>query len=81
MLDNIFLPTQFFFFSDFQDFLSILLFYSPELIIVLFDYINSYWFLNTFLFDVNIVYDVFSDKLFVISSQLLSYFIMFFMYI
>jgi len=79
--DNVFLPFNFLFYTNFQDFLSLVSFYSPELTLVIMDYINLYWLENSFQSSINVVYDVFSDRLFIIASQLVSYFILFFVYI
>ena len=46
---NKFLPLQFLFYTDYQDFMVILLYYSPELMLALTDYVNIFW-LNKILF-------------------------------
>ncbi len=62
-LYNKFLPVQFLFYTDYQDFLVVLLYYSPELLLVINDYVNLYW-LNTALnYTPATVFDLFSDSM------------------
>lgn len=78
---NKFLPLQFFFYSDYQDFISIILYYSPELILAINDFINNYW-INTILnYTPNIVFDLFNDSLNTAISEFIEYFILFFSFI
>lgn len=58
-----FIPLQFFFYTDYQDFIVTLLYYSPELVLALNEYLNSYW-VNFFLNQTpSVVYDLFHDSL------------------
>lgn len=80
-IHNKFLPLQFFFYSDYQDFLTIMLYYSPELLFVLNDYINIYWTNNVINYNSSIVFDLFSDLLNTSISEFVEYFILFFSFI
>ena len=75
---NKFLPLQFLFYTDYQDFLVILLYYSPELVIALTDYINLYWINNTLYSTPAAVFDLFNDSLNSSISEFMEYFILFF---
>ena len=58
---NKFLPLQFLFYTDYQDFLTLILYYSPELVLALIDYLNIYW-LNSFSsYAASSVFDLYSD--------------------
>ena len=78
---NKFLPLQFLFYTDYQDFMVILLYYSPELLLVLTDYINNYWLTSAFNYTPAIVFDLFNDSLNTAVSEFLEYFIMFFAFV
>lgn len=76
-----FLPLQFLFYTDFQDFITIVTYYSPELIIVLNDYVNLYW-VNSFInLTPSAVYDIFHDSINSSTSEFLEYFILFFSFV
>lgn len=60
--NNNFLPLQFFFYTDYQDFISIMLQYSPELIFALSDFLNNYWIQSIINQTPSIVFDLFSDS-------------------
>ncbi len=76
-----FLPLHFLFYTDYQDFIATLLYYSPELILALNDYINIYWY-NSFLnFTPSAVYDLFNDSINSSISEFVEYFILFFFFI
>jgi len=72
---------QFLFFSDYQDFITIILYYSPELILSLIDYMNVYWINNTINNNTSVVYDLFSDNLNSSISEFVEYFILFVFYV
>lgn len=78
---NKFLPVQFFFYTDYQDFIVIMLHYSPELILAVNDFINSYWVSNVISYTPAIVFDLFSDSLNVAISEFLEYVVLFFAFI
>lgn len=60
---NTFLPLQFFFYTDYQDFVSVVLQYSPELIIAISDFLDNYW-INFILNQTPVaVFDSFNDSL------------------
>jgi len=58
-----FLPIHFLFYTDYQDFTIILLYYSPELVLALTDYLNIYWINSISSFTPSIVFDLFSDSI------------------
>jgi len=72
-LANVFLLTQLFFLTDFQDFVVSILHHSPELTIALSTYVRNYW-TN---FSVNVtpstVFDVYNDALPSVLSEFLDY--------
>jgi hypothetical protein len=78
---NKFLPFQFIFYTDYQDYLTTLLYYSPELVLVLTDYINLYWSNNVLNYSPAVVFDLFSDILNTAASEFLEHFILFFLFI
>lgn len=78
---NKFLPLQFLFYTDYQDFIVILMYYSPELILVLNDYVNTYW-VNSFLsYTPSAVYDLFHDSINSSISEFVEYIILFFSFV
>lgn len=74
---NKFLPLQFLFYTDYQDFLVILLYYSPELTLALSDFINVYWSQNIVNYTPAIVFDIFNDSLNTAISEFFEYLILF----
>ena len=62
-IQNNFLPAQFFFYTDYQDFIIMMLYYSPELILAFNDYVNIYWVNAVINYSPSIVFDLFSDSL------------------
>lgn len=81
IISNKFLPLQFLFYTDYQDFMVILLYYSPELLIALTEYVNSYWLNAAFNYTPAIVFDLFSDSLNTAISEFVEYLILFFFFI
>jgi hypothetical protein len=81
MWDNIsfvyttFLNSQFIFYTDYQDYLTLLLHHSPELSLALIDYVQLYWFNSAFLFTPAAVFDVFNDSLNLVVSEFIEYFV------
>lgn len=76
----IFPSLQLLFFSDYQDFNLTLLYYSPELVIALYSYIDTF-FLNNKVFNSPVVFfDNFSDLLNLCLSEFIEYFILFFLF-
>lgn len=76
-----FLTLQFFFYSDYQDFLLISLYYSPELILAFNEFFNSYWNSNVLYYTPSAVFDLFSDNLnSVIGEFLENIFLFFFLF-
>ena len=61
---------QFLFYTDYQDFLFLILYYSPELVFALIDYFNIYWNNSIFNFTPSTVFDSFHDS---INSSLLEF--------
>jgi hypothetical protein len=78
---NKFLPLQFLFYTDYQDFLMIMLYYSPELTLALTDYINTYWTNSTLSYATAAVFDLYSDALNSAISEFVEYFILFFFFV
>ena len=72
---------NFIFFTDYQDFISIILYYSPEVILALNDYINIYWTSYSMSYNTASVYDLFNDILNLSISEFVEYFIIFYFYI
>ena len=75
-----FLPLQIIFYTDYQDYLTILLYYSPELILALNDYINSYWINNVLNYLPAAGFDLFSDTANLAISEFMEYFILIFFF-
>lgn len=78
---NKFLPLQFLFYTDYQDFLVVLLYYSPELILALTDYINSYWLNSALNYSPAAVFDLFNDSLNTAVAEFVEYIIAFFAFV
>lgn len=78
---NKFLPLQFLFYTDYQDFLIILLYYSPELLLALTDYVNIYWLNSALNYAPAAVFDLFNDSLNTAISEFIEYIIAFFSFI
>lgn len=69
------------FFTDYQDFTTTLLYYSPELIIALSGYVNLFY-VNSQIFITPIsVFDNFNDVLNTNLSEFVEYFFLFFLFI
>lgn len=77
-ISNKFLPAQFLFYTNSQDYIVILLHYSPELILILTDYVNTKWVNNVLSYTPAVVYDLFSDSTSLVISEFVEYFILFF---
>jgi len=61
-ISNKYFPAQFFFYTDYQDFVAIALQYSPEIVIALESYLNTFW-LNAFFNSTpSVVFDIFNDS-------------------
>lgn len=78
---NKFLPTQFFFYSDYQDFTLIMLYYSPELTLALSDYLNIYFANNTINYHSSVVFDLFTDSLNSSLSEFVENLLLFFSFV
>ena len=72
-----YLPSQFLFYTDYQDHVSLLLNYSPELIIILDSYITKYILSKFFEYTPSVVYDLFNDSVVSALSEFLDYFALF----
>lgn len=73
-------PAQFFFYTDYQNHLSLLINYSPELIIVLDSYVTKYLLSKFFQYTPSIVYDLFNDSIVSTLTDFLDYFTLFFVF-
>jgi len=80
IIQNKFLSLQFLFYTDYQDFLVIILHYSPELSLALLDYINIYWTNSISHYTPSIVFDLFNDSLNATFSEFTEYLILFFFF-
>ena len=78
---NSFLPAQLMFYTDYQDFIVLILHHSPELSLAILDFINTYWLNSTVNVNPSTVFDVFSDSLSSSLSEFLEYFIAFFFFV
>ena len=77
---NKFLPFQFLFYTDYQDLVILILHYSPELMLVITDYINLYWINSVAKYTSSAVFDLFSDTLNTALSEFTEYAILFFVF-
>ena len=77
---NSFLPTQLLFFTDYQDFIVLILHHSPELSLAILDFINIYWLNSAIGVNPSSVFDTFNDSLASSLSEFLEYFIAFFVF-
>jgi len=59
---NKFFPAQFFFYTDYQDFISIMLRYSPEIVLVFETYLNTFWLNSLVNAAPSVVFDIFHDS-------------------
>lgn len=76
-----FLPLQFLFYTDYQDFVVTLVYYSPELILALSDYITLYWSNFSVNYTPSGVYDLFSDSINSSVSEFTEYVFLFFFFV
>ena len=77
-----YLSTNFFFsqslyYTDYQDFFVVVLHHSPELSLVIADFINSYWFNAAMSYAPSAVFDIFSDSVNSTVDELVKYMFMF----
>lgn len=80
-LYNTFLPAQLLFFTDYQDFMVIVLYHSPELTLAILEYTNSFWLSASIGSNPSSVFDIFNDAIMSTLSEFLEYFIAFFIFI
>ncbi len=73
-----YLPAQYFFYTDYQDFVVLMMYYSPELMLGFMDYFNNFLTSNAASYIPNVVYDLFSDHMNSAIIELVEHFIMFF---
>lgn len=78
---NTFLSLQMIFYTDYQDFMILVLHHSPELSLALVDYVNTYWLNSTINSTPSAVFDVFSDSLNSSLSEFVEYFVAFFVFV
>ena len=72
-----FLPMEYFFYSDFQDLMPLLLYYSPELMLSIVDLLNTTFVQSMLYHTPSIVYDLFSDSLTSALSEVTEHFLLF----
>jgi len=75
-----FLPTDIFFYSDYQDLMPLLLYYSPELIFAVNELINTTFIQSVMYYTPSIVYDIFQDSLNNSLSEVGEHFLLFFIF-
>jgi len=68
-----FLNSQFLFYTDYQDYLTLILYHSPELTLALVDYAQLYWVNSSFLATPSAVFDVFDDSFMLTISEFNEY--------
>ena len=78
---NKFLPSQFLFYTDYQDYMTILLYYSPELVLALNDYVNIEWLNSVFSYAPATVFDLFNDSIVASIAEFCENIILFFLFI
>ena len=78
---NTFLSLQMIFYTDYQDFMVLILHHSPELSLALVDYVNTYWLNSTLSSTPSAVFDVFSDSMNSSLSEFIEYFVAFFAFV
>lgn len=81
LMYNKFLPISFLFYTDYQDFVTTLLYYSPEVILVLNDYVTIFWLNSALNYTPSVVFDFFSDSLNSSLSEFVENIILFFIFI
>lgn len=69
-----YLPAQFFFYVDYQNYMTILLYRSPELIAALDDFLNLYWVKAVLRNTPSVVFDLFGDASNRLLAELTDYF-------
>lgn len=75
-----FLPAQFLFYTDYQDFISLMLHYSPELLMAFTDYYETYWSNFSMNYTPSAVYDIFNDSLNTAISEFIENILLFFIF-
>ena len=81
LMYNKFLPISFLFYTDYQDFITTLLYYSPEVVLVLNDYVTIFWLNSALNYTPSVVFDFFSDSLNSSLSEFVENIILFFIFI
>jgi len=76
-IHNNFLSLQVVFYTDYQDFLVLVLHHTPELSLALIDYVNIYWLNSIINSTPSAVFDIFNDSIYSSISEFLEYFIAF----
>lgn len=76
-----FFPLQFFFYTDYQDFIVILLKYSPELVTAIEDYVDIYWLNSALNYLPSVVFDLFHDSVVSSIADFLEYLALFFVFV
>jgi len=80
-LSTSFLTLQILFFTDYQDFILVILHHSPELSLALCDYVSIYWLNSTSYVTPSAVFDTFNDSLNFSLSEFIEYFVAFLMFV
>lgn len=70
---NTMFNSQFFFYTDYQDYIVVLLHHSPELSLALLDYVQLYWSTAVFLWTPSAVFDLFTDSTNIVIGEFLEY--------
>ena len=77
-IDTSFLPSQLLFYTNYQDFITVVLAHSPELVLAISDFINIFWLGSVIGVNPSAVFDIFNDSLMSTLLECLDYFIAFF---
>lgn len=73
-----FFPLQFLFYTDYQDFIAVTIYYSPELILAVSDFIDSYWTKVSASYLPSVVFDIFQDAINSSLTEFTDYLLLFF---
>lgn len=76
-LNNTLFSSQLLFYTNYQDFITVTMHHSPELVLALVTFADSYWFKTAINYVPSAVFDIFSDSLAFALSEFVEYAIMF----
>lgn len=76
-----FAPAQFLFYTDYQDFMTMVLYYSPELMTPIADYVSNCWLSNTFHCSPAAFFDTFNDSIMTVVAEFIEHLLMLFAFV